>query len=361
MHAIIKIEKSVHGVLYYHERKLKQGVAECLYAGNMIKDARDLTLKDKQFYLQRLESLNDRVERRTVSVMLSCHRDDSPDNDQMRRLGQEYMKELGWEQQPYLVYRHRDAAHHHLHIVATRIRADGSLIRITPALLLHSLELSRKLEVKFGLRRARGRIADDEWRSQHPVQAIQYGVTPLKPTMNAVLESVLGNRVYTSLDELNVILRPFRIKASRGREDSITYKNNGLLYYPLNERGEQEKTYIKSSSLKCKPTLRYLQQRFAENRVIYEQVRQRVQTSVDWVFFKQRVSMEALRQALRQEKIDLVQGEGQRMYYVDRLSKAVLSADGLRERCISAEEYQRQTLVQVQKQQLKQRPKMDLE
>jgi hypothetical protein len=80
--------------------------------------------------------------------------------------------------------------------------------------------------------------------------------------------------------------------------------------------------------------------------------------------------MEALRKALRQEKIDLVPGEGKRIYYVDQVTKAVLSGDklghsygldGLRERCISAEEYQRQTLVQAQKQQLKQRPGMDLQ
>ena len=262
---------------------------------------------------------------------------------------------------------------HHLHIVATRVRSrTGRRSGSRPRCCCVVFELSRKLEVKFGLRQARGRIADEEWRSQYPVQAIQYGVTPLKPTMNAVLESVLGNRVYTSLDELNVILRPFRMKASRGREDSITYKNNGLLYYPLNERGGSEKKNvpIKSSSLKCKPTLRYLQRRFTENREVYEQVRQRVLTSVDWVLFKQRVSLEALRQALRQEKIDLVPGEGKRIYYVDQVSRAVLSADGLghhygleglRERCISTEEYQRQTLVQVQKQQLKQRPGMDFQ
>ena len=71
---LLRSQKSVHGVLYYHEQKLKQGVAECLYAGNMIKDARDLTLKDKQFYLQRLESLNDRVEQKDGQ----CHTRVSP-------------------------------------------------------------------------------------------------------------------------------------------------------------------------------------------------------------------------------------------------------------------------------------------
>lgn len=348
---------------------MKQGVAECLYAGNMMKAAHDLTVREKQFHLQRLESLNERVARRTMSLILSWHPGDHPGREQMEKLGRDYVREMGLDRQPYLIYSHRDTVHPHIHVVTNRIRSDGSSIRISPAMRLQSLQASRELERRYGLHQAGLRLTEKEWQAQHPVQVVQYGVTPLKQTINAVLEHVLPNHVYTSLDELNVLLRPYRIKATRGSEESVTYRNRGLLYVPLNDRGKMEEVYVKSSLLRSKPGLRYIEQRFAENLQLEPTIRQRVETSIDWIFHKQRMSMEAFRQALRQEKIDMV-ANGQRLYYVDRVNKAVLSGNrlgpkysllGVREWCISVEEYQRQqqTLVQTQKQHLRQRPKMD--
>jgi hypothetical protein len=368
MHTTIKLGKKVHRILYYHERKVKEGVAECLYAGIMMKASQDLTFKEKQFFFQRLESLNERVARRTMSLILSWHQDDHPGREQMEKLGRDYMREMGLDRQPYLIYSHRDTMHPHIHIVTNRIRPDGSAIRNSLAMRVQSFQLTRKLERKYGLHQPGRRLTEKEWQAQHPVQVVRYGVTPLKPAISAVVEDVLPKYIYTSLDELNVLLRPYRVKATRGGEDSVTYRNKGLLYVPLNERGKMEEVYVKSSVLRMKPGLQYIERQMAENRLKMPAIQQRVETSVDWIFHQQRVNTEAFRKALRQDKIEMVM-EGQKLYYVDRLNKAVLSGDrlgykysleGLRERCLSEEEYLRQQQSQVQKRQLRQRPGMDL-
>ena len=36
-------------------------------------------------------------------------------------IAETYMKAIGFEKQPYLVYRHYDAGHPHIHIVSTNI------------------------------------------------------------------------------------------------------------------------------------------------------------------------------------------------------------------------------------------------
>ena len=46
----------------------------------------------------------------------------------MNTIADTYMRMIGFGQQPYLVYEHKDAGHQHIHIVTTNIRADGSKI-----------------------------------------------------------------------------------------------------------------------------------------------------------------------------------------------------------------------------------------
>ena len=108
MHTKIRLRQFVGHVLHYHERKVSRGQAECLYAGTMLKEAEQLTIKDKQFFFDHFQSLNDRVKKRTVHIFLSWHKDDVLDNEKMRRISKDYMKEMRLDKQPYLVYRHRD-------------------------------------------------------------------------------------------------------------------------------------------------------------------------------------------------------------------------------------------------------------
>lgn len=367
----MNVIKSFDDTMRYHERKVQRLVAECLYAGNMLKTADLLTIKEKKYHLRRLQSLNDRVIDKTVHIFLSWHPDDVPDKEKIRAIVREYMREMALHRQPYLVYLHRDTPHLHVHIVTTNIRHDGSKINIWEGERWHSQQVCRQLEKKYGLYQAGTTITDAEWRKKHPVQKVVYGVTPLKPTINAILEDILPSYRYTSLDELNAVLRPYHVKAYQGREDSVTRQHNGLLYYPLNQQGNVEATYVKSSALRSKPTLTKLQERFRENAALREEHRQRLTTTIDWIFYKQPVSMEALRQALQKEKIIMVEQENsqdqRQIYYVDQLAKVAwdgnslgqkYSAEGISNRVISTETYQQQKQQAIQQQ--KQGPKQRL-
>jgi hypothetical protein len=61
MVAKITIPKRLIAVLNYNEKKVSQEKAECLYAGNFLKDAKDLTFYEKLERFQRLNELNDRA------------------------------------------------------------------------------------------------------------------------------------------------------------------------------------------------------------------------------------------------------------------------------------------------------------
>ena len=119
--------KQIAKTLQYNEEKLTQGTAECILAANFLKDVSRLTPQDKLHCFQRRMALNERV---TTNQHITLNFDplDKLSNEQMQQIAKRYMKEIGFERQPYLVYRHYDAGHPHCHIVTTHVRPDGSPI-----------------------------------------------------------------------------------------------------------------------------------------------------------------------------------------------------------------------------------------
>jgi hypothetical protein len=351
MHSKFRKSLSLKEVLGYHERKVKKGMAECIYSGNMIREADELTRPEKEFYIGRLQELNERIERKTLQIFLSFHESDKPDKARLQSLARDYMKGMGWEKQPYVVYRHQDAPHEHVHIVTSRIRPDGSGIDVSRRLYEQSARLSRELEQRYGLYQAGIPIPDKEWEKLHPIQAVEFGVTPLKPAMNAVLNRVIPNYNYTSLEELNAVLGLYRIRATMGRENTATQKHKGLLYVPLNKEGEEEHAYIKASVLKQKPTLAVLEQRFTVNRELRQQLKERVTGAIDWTLAGDAPDFKRFTEQMGEERISVVlqNTAEQKVWYVDHASRVVYDGESLGrrydakailERCIPEEVYQ---------------------
>lgn len=49
-------------------------------------------------------------------------------NDRMLEMALDYMKTMGYDDNQYLIVRHHDADHHHVHLLVNRIRYDGSVV-----------------------------------------------------------------------------------------------------------------------------------------------------------------------------------------------------------------------------------------
>ena len=65
-------------------------------------------------------------------ISLSFHRDDAPTltDDRMRELAAAYMECMGIADTQYIVARHNDTEHPHLHIIYNRVKYAGRLWRI---------------------------------------------------------------------------------------------------------------------------------------------------------------------------------------------------------------------------------------
>lgn len=349
MVARIKRTSSLSKTLNYNEKKVQRGVAENIMAVNFAKDLENMNFHDKLRFLQRQASLRESVKVNSVHITLNFHPTDQLDNTKLMEIAGRYMTMIGFGDQPYLVYRHNDAGHPHIHIATTNIRSDGSKIEMNNIGKDASEPARKFIELKYGLVKAAGsKVRPDELK---PVSAhaVEYGKGETRQAIANVLNYVLPTYRYTSLPELNTVLRLYNVMADRGPDGSRIHKNNGLLYRVLDEGGKPIGVPIKSSNMPGKPTLAFLEKKFSKNRNIDSfEHRRRVRLAVDIILRRNpKFSLEDLRKALVKDGIYMALrtnslGTIYGITYVDTHYKTVFngsdlgrdySANGIQARC----------------------------
>jgi hypothetical protein len=128
MVAVIRTGKLIYGALAYNEQKVTQGAAVCLGAINSLAQADKQNLREKARSLQRIADRNPRTKRNSVHIALSFAQDDELDAQQLRSIARDYLTGIGFDNQPAYLYRHRDTAHDHIHLVTTNITREGKRI-----------------------------------------------------------------------------------------------------------------------------------------------------------------------------------------------------------------------------------------
>lgn len=353
MVAVIKTGHSIHRILNYNENKVKEGKAECISAANYPMDAEKLSFNHKLNRLLKQAFLNENVTRNSVHVSLNFDPNEKLSDGQLEDIADTYMQKIGFGEQPYLVYRHLDAGHPHIHIVSVKVRADGSRIDTQNIGRNQSEKARKEIEIAHGLVKA-----EDMKKKQYELksaytQKVQYGRSDSRRAIANVLDAILNAYKYTSLPELNAVLKQYNVMADRGSESSRTYQHQGILYRILDEQGYPVGIPIKASSFHNKPTLKYLEERFPLNEAARHSHKARVKNTIDLAFLKQpKPSLQTLIKALEKEGINTVvrQNADGIIYgitYVDHRTKCVFngstvgkpySAKGILERCSEAKE-----------------------
>jgi len=351
----------------YNEGKINTGRARCLYAGNFVKDLKDLSRKDRLYHFTRLASLNENVPKAGLHFSLNFHPSDKLSDAQLVEISRDYMDKMGFGEQPYLVYSHTDVIHPHVHLLTTCIQENGKKITIPKSQVFYSQQISREMEQKYGLAEPgkRDRMRD---RTREPL-TIQYGKTETMPALSNVLDKVIGHYKYTSLEELNAVFRLYNAEAYRGKEGSRLNTYRGLIYRVLDEKGKSTGSQIKASAFDSKPTLAKLEKQFQINRAETRRLEyaQHIQAAVDWALLQRKLDPAGLQKALQSQRITMVRmkeketGE-ERLFYVDHQTKAVFDArqlgeryhgKGLEQRCVPAltpEQQQAQEQKRIQQQ-----------
>ncbi|MEO8255571.1 MAG: relaxase/mobilization nuclease domain-containing protein, partial [Flavobacterium sp.] len=239
MVAIIKTSRSINAILNYNENKVKEGVAECIEAKNYPLELEQLNFNSKLNRFVKLAALNENVKRNSVHISLNFDPTEKHSKEKLIEIADTYMEKIGFGKQPYLIYQHNDAGHPHCHIVTNNIQRDGKRIDLHLLGIRKSEPARKEIEELFGLVKAEGRKVKEPLLLK-PISTpkINYGKVESKKAINTILNCVINDYKYTSLPELNAVLKQYNVLADRGKEDSKVFKNNGLLFKILDTNGK---------------------------------------------------------------------------------------------------------------------------
>lgn len=335
MVAKIIIGKKLRGALHYNENKVAEGAAQLILASGFAGDIDRMNFNQKLARFENLMMLKPSVKTNTLHISLNFDAAEKIDNEEMQRIAITYMEKIGFGDQPFLAYRHNDVAHDHIHIVTTNIQSSGQAIGLHNIGRITSMKACRELETDFNLVKAVGKgYKPEPGIKPVDVQAVLYGKTPTKRAISNTLTAVMNSYKYTSLAELNAILKQFNVVADRGAEDSVMYQKRGLVYNLLDEKGNKVGVPIKASSLYNKPTLHNLENEFAihkEKRLPFKpSLRERIDKVLKTGQHTERTFTESLRKQgvailFRKSDNGMVYG----ITYIDHNTKTVFNGSDL--------------------------------
>lgn len=214
------------GALGYNLKKMQNaeeaGRAELL-ATNFISLEKSVIKKEVDL----VASLNPRLKKNTYHTSLNFAQGESLSNEKMLAVAREYMEQMGFDDNPYFIFRHHDSNHPHCHILALRTKFDGSTVSDSNN-YKRSEKIVRQLETKYGLQQAEAsersilRAPDkDELEMVQRTGRASRKMVLQEKVKSALLKSRSLKSFITHLEQAGV--RVLFNQASTGRVSGITY------------------------------------------------------------------------------------------------------------------------------------------
>jgi hypothetical protein len=304
MVSFVESSADTRRTLLYNEQKLTEGKALFLGAFNYWQEDAELGFEDKFRRLHDLTVLNERVRKHTIHFSLNFHPGDRITDNQMRRIAGEFLRQIDFGDQPALVYRHLDAGHPHAHVVTVKVRRDGSGIENDKRSPRHMTRVCAELERRHGLTPA---LAAPVVQRQPIMTLLEYGKAPTSTGIAGILDYVLDNFAYTSIEELNAVLSKSNVLADRGSKQGLMHRDRGLYYRMTDERGYKVGAPIKASAFQRRPTLDWLEKKFVANQLTKQEHIGRVRTWIDWSLYGDSPSsLDNWKESLLQDNIRVV-------------------------------------------------------
>lgn len=244
MVAKISLGSSLYGAIVYNGEKINKEKGRVLDTNKIYNDGSGNINIHRAFEdFKRWMPQHTKAEKTMMHISLNPHPDDRLSEMQYTQLAHEYMEKMGFADMPYIIVKHADIDRHHIHIVALRVRPDGSCISDRNN-FYRSKEVTRELERKYGLHTAeRQKITPDM-----PIRKIDPSGDIKRQVANTV--KMVGMRYkFQSIGEYNAILGLYNVRCEQtdGRVNGREY--HGLVYFATDDNGKTIASPFKASRL----------------------------------------------------------------------------------------------------------------
>lgn len=156
-------------------------------------------------------------------------------NEQMKTIGLDFLEKSGFSQHQYIMFRHYDADHPHIHILVNRIGYDGTVVSDSND-YARCEKVLRELEMKYNLTEViSSKQAQERAMNKNELEMMKRTNTPShKMAMQNIISDVLKSKNQMSTNEfiskleargVNVIFN----QASTGYVSGISYYYQGAV------------------------------------------------------------------------------------------------------------------------------------
>lgn len=226
--------------------------------------AEGLRLKSREFIIRNFDTqagMNPRVSKMVehISLNFSAQDKDKLTNDKMVQIAKEYMEKMGIVNTQYIIGRHHDKEHPHIHIVFNRIDNNGKTISDKND-RYRSEKICKELTEKYGLYFAEGKENVKRHRLKEPDKTKYEIYDALKA---AIAKSKNWIDLGSELKRQGITMR-FTYKGNTDEVQGIRFEKNGFKFngskidrqfsyskidYQLKQNGrEQEQSNLQNQS-----------------------------------------------------------------------------------------------------------------
>lgn len=243
---IAKIGRSsnLYGALAYNNLKIEKENGQILFVNKIIETATgqySVAQLNQSFEPYLIANRN--TEKHTLHISLNPDPKDQVSDDKFREMAQEYMQEMGYGQQPFVVFKHTDIDRTHIHIVSVCVDENGKKIS-DKFEKMRSMNVCRELERKHDLVPATDKERNQKDKIFRPVD---YQAGDVKSQIASVIRHLPNYYQFQTLGEYNALLSLFNITIEKVEGELQGKAMKGLLYIPLNEKGEKAGNPFKAS------------------------------------------------------------------------------------------------------------------
>lgn len=262
---IAKIGRSsnLYGTLSYNNLKIEKEKGEILLTNKIIE-----TTDGKYTVSQLAKSFasyliaNRNTEKPTLHISLNPDPEDNVSDENYRQMAQRYMQEMGYGDQPFVVFKHTDIDRSHIHIVSVCVDEEGKKLS-DKFEKVRSMKVCRELENKFGLISA---MEKQHPQNQKIFRPVNYKLGDIKSQLASVIRHIPSYYKFQSFAEYNALLSLFNITAEKIEGELHGQLKRGLLYFPLNGQGEKVGNPFKASLFGKNTGLPELELHFAKSK-----------------------------------------------------------------------------------------------
>ncbi len=162
-----------------------------------------------------IRALRPQLKKAVCHVSISLHPDENLSDNDWCKVAQTWLCDMGFTDNQYLVSRHTDTKHPHIHILVNRIRLDGSVVSDSHDYKRQETVM-RKLEKEFGLMQVKN--SKEVEKSSLKKGELEQAIRRQEPSVRMLLQEIISN----------TLSKPMHLKDFISELQKITLKSNSI-------------------------------------------------------------------------------------------------------------------------------------